>query len=222
MPRWGETGVLQVPTFTLRDEQIGDLGRLLGMTAPNALSELKSKLEPIGARYRMYIQQDEKGPSRAERNAALKQVLVSPEELQRNLAQLDYATYGELQDKVWVHLLASGRRVGLLDQIARDDPDFVIDCATRLLAEGQKRRGPAGSRTLPIVISLLASVYEETTGLKFTHTPYEKGAYTSMPQSHAGRFVTTFLRMVDPDLTTIAPAIATQMANVVKARRGEG
>jgi hypothetical protein len=82
------------------------------------------------------------------------------------------------------------------------------------VAEGQKRRGPAGSRTLPIVISLLASVYEETTGLKFTHTPYEKGENTSMPQSNAGRFVTTFLRMVDPDLPTIAPAIATQMAKL--------
>ena len=138
------------------------------MTAPNALSELKSKLEPIGARYRIYIQQDKRGPSRAERNAALKKVLASPEELQRNLAQLDSATYGELQDKVWVHLLAGGRRLGLLDQIAREDPDFVIDCATRVVSEGQKRRGPAGSRTLTIVISLLASVYEETTGLTFT------------------------------------------------------
>jgi hypothetical protein len=41
MPRWGETGVLQVPTFTLCDEHIGELGR------PNALSELKSKFEPM-------------------------------------------------------------------------------------------------------------------------------------------------------------------------------
>ena len=50
MARWGETGLLQVPTFTFCDEHIGELGRLLGMTAPNALSELKSKFEPIGAR----------------------------------------------------------------------------------------------------------------------------------------------------------------------------
>ena len=82
--------------------------------------------------------------------------MASPKELQRNLAQLDYATYGELQDKVWVHLLESGRRLGLLDQIARDDPDFVIDCATRLVAEGQKRRGPAGVSNLAYCYKLAA------------------------------------------------------------------
>jgi len=43
----------------LRDEQIAELGRLLGITTPRALSELKLKLEWIGARYRLWIQQDD-------------------------------------------------------------------------------------------------------------------------------------------------------------------
>ena len=132
--------------------------------------------------------------------------------------QLDYATQSELLDILWTHLLAIGGKLGLLDQIAREDPELVIDCAKRLLAEGKKRRGPASRKTLPIIIAWLASIYEETTGLKFTHTPYHRCEYTSVPQSHAGRFVTTFLWMVDPDLPKIPTAIATEMARFVEAR----
>jgi hypothetical protein len=218
-PRWGETGVLKVPTFTLDEEELAEIGSALGIRAAETLSQLKPRLEAIGARYLLWLQQDERGPSQAERNAALKGVLASSQELERNLAQLDYATQGELLDMLWARLLARGEKLALFDQIARDDPELVIDCAKRLLAKGQKRRGPAACRTLPTVIDLLASVYEETTRLKFTHTPYEKMKYTSMPQSDAGRFVTTFLRMVDPDLPDIPTAIATGMVRVVKARK---
>jgi hypothetical protein len=124
-----------------------------------------------------------------------------------------------LLDILWTHPLTKSRgRLELLDDVARDDSELVIDCAKLLLATGEKRRGQAPRKTLPIVISWLASIYEETTGLKFTHTPYYRCEYTSVPQSHAGRFVTTFLWMVDPDLPNIPTAIATEMARFVRAR----
>ena len=178
---------------------------------------LKPRLEAIGARYLLWLEQDERGPSRAERNAALKSVLTSPQELERNLAQLDYATQGELLDMLWARLLARGEKLGLLDQIARDDPELVIDCAKQLLAKGQKWRGPRSRTTLPIIVRWLASIYEETTGSKFTHTPYYRCEYTSVPQSQAGRFVISFLRMVDPNLPNIPTAITTEMASFVAA-----
>jgi glutamyl-tRNA reductase len=65
-PRWGETGV---PSFTLDDKQVAEIGRHLGMKASAAISQLKATLEEIGARYRLWIKQDEKGPSWAEQNA---------------------------------------------------------------------------------------------------------------------------------------------------------
>ena len=189
-----------------------------GLSASENPPQLKAKLEWIGTRYLLWIQQDEKGPSQAERNAALRRVSASPQELAPILAELDYATHGELLDILWAHLLASGRKVELLDQIASEDPELVIDCAKRLLAEGKKRRGPASRKTLPIIIAWLASIYEETAGVKFTHTPYEKTKYKGTPQSHAGQFVTAFLKMVDPKLPETA--ITTEMARFVETREG--
>jgi hypothetical protein len=144
--------------------------------------------------------------------------LASPQEIERNLTQLGHATQGELLDMVWAHLLASGRRLGLLDQIAHNDPELVVDCAKRLLAKGKKRRGPPDRKTLPIIIGWLASIYEGTTGRTFTHTPYKKTKYKGTPQSHAGQFVTAFLKMVDPKLPETA--IATEMARFVETRKG--
>ena len=217
MPRWGDTGVMKVPIFTLDEEDLAEIGSALGIRASETLSQLKPRLEEIGARYLLWLQQDERGPSQAERNAALKKVLASPQELERKLALLDYATRGELLDELWASLLARGEKLGLLDQIARDDPKLVIDCAKRLLAKGQKRRGPGSRKTLPIVIRWLASIYEETTGLKFTHTPYAKTKYKGTPQSHAGQFVTAFLKMVDPKLPETT--IASEMARFVENRK---
>ena len=219
-PRWGEPDVdkLKVPRFTLDDEQVAEFGKHLDVGGSEPLALLKAKLEWIRARYLLWIQQDEKGPSQADRNAALKKVLASPQELERKLALLDYATRGELLDELWASLLARGEKLGLLDQIARDDPKLVIDCAKRLLAKGQKRRGPGSRKTLPIVIRWLASIYEAIPGRTFTHTPYEKTKYKRTPQSQAGQFVTAFLKMVDPKLPETA--IATEMARFVETREG--
>jgi hypothetical protein len=71
-----------------------------------------------------------------------------------------------------------------------------------------------------IVIGFLASAYEETTGSEFTHTAYVKTKYEGVPQSHAGRFVTAFLKIVDPRLPETA--IATEMAHFVKWRKRNG
>lgn len=120
------------------------------------------------------------------------------------MARLDYATQGELLDVIWARLIASGRKLELLDQIARNDRELVIDCAKHLLAQGKKHRGPAPRKTLPIIIRWLASIYEETTGRIFTHRPYEKTKYRGTPQSHAGQFLTAFLTMVDPKLPKAA------------------
>jgi hypothetical protein len=130
---------MKVPAFTLDEEDLAEIGSALGVSW-EALWQLKPRLEEIGARYLLWIQQDEKGPSQAERNAALKKVLASPEGLKRNLAQLDYATQRELLDMLWAHLQARGEKLALLDQIASDDPELVLDCTKSLLAQGQKRR----------------------------------------------------------------------------------
>jgi hypothetical protein len=215
-PRWGEPGInnVKVPTFTLSDDQFAKLCTHLDLSASDIPPQLKPKLEFIGTRYRLWIQQDEKGPSQAERNAALKKLLASRQDVKLLLAQLDSTTQGELLDLLWSHPgIKSRSSLPLLDQIAREVPELVIDCARWLLAEGNNRRGPASRKTLPIIIGWLALIYEETTELNFTHTPYEKTRYRGTPQSRAGQFVTEFLKMVDPKLRETA--IATEIARFV-------
>jgi hypothetical protein len=95
LPRWGEIGVTKVPIFTVSNEQFADLCTQLGLTKSDIPPQLKARLERIATRYRLWVQQDEKGPSQAERNAALKQVLASPQDLELRLAQLDFTTEGE-------------------------------------------------------------------------------------------------------------------------------
>ena len=92
-PRWGDTGVAKVSDLQLI--RISSLGLLdLEIDSPAAIAKLKSELEAIGARCRMWFQQDEKGPSRAKQNAGLKNSWRRPKMQSRFWRQLDYATQG--------------------------------------------------------------------------------------------------------------------------------
>jgi hypothetical protein len=146
LPRWGEIGVTKVPIFTVSNEQFADLCTQLGLTKSDIPPQLKARLERIATRYRLWVQQDEKGQSQAERNAALKQVLASPQDLELRLAQLDSTTEGELLDVLWLHPgIKSRGSLPLLDQIAAHDPELVIDCGARPISftSASRPRRPA-------------------------------------------------------------------------------
>jgi hypothetical protein len=91
----------------------------------------------------------------------------------------------------------SGCVVEQFHEITDDNVEHVLHCAEIALAEGQTRRGPPPRKTLRIMIEQLATLFEEATGRAFTHTPYVKTKYKGIPQSHAGRFVTAFLKIVE-------------------------
>jgi hypothetical protein len=69
-PRWGDTGVARVPDFKFSADQLAAIAGILEIDSAAAIAKLKSELESIGARCRLWFQQDEKGPSWAEQNAA--------------------------------------------------------------------------------------------------------------------------------------------------------
>src|SRR5262245_17094995 len=101
-PRWDALGVEKVPDFKLSADQVAVLARILEIERPPTIAKLKSELELIGAYYRVWLQQDEKGPSWAEQNAALKKLLASHEP-KLVLARLDYATQSRVLDELWTH-----------------------------------------------------------------------------------------------------------------------
>jgi hypothetical protein len=215
-PRWDAWGVEKVPDFKLSADQLAALAGILEIDSPLTIAKLKSELESIGAYYPVWLQQDEKGPSWAEQNAALKKLLVSPEP-KLTLSRLDYATQGRVLDELWTHRCPrSGEVVENLLEVTDDTLEHVLHCAKLALAEGQKRRGPPTPKTLPLVIGRLAKVYEETTGERLRHTPYAKTKYKGTPQSKAGRFMAAFLKIVDPRLPETS--IATELARFVARR----
>ena len=125
-------------------------------------------------------------------------------------------------EELWAHPCpGSGEVVDDLVEVTDETLEHVLHCAELALADGQKCRAPSARKTLRIIIEELATLYEKATSRAFTHTPYAKAwDYKGIPQSHAGRFVMAFLKMVDPDLPKTA--IATEMARVVKWRKREG
>jgi hypothetical protein len=220
-PRWGDTGVAGVLDFKLSAGQLAALAGILEIDSPATIAKLKPSLESFGARYLLWLKQDENGPSRAEQNAGLKKLLASPQDAIGILARLDYATQGRVLDVLWTHpCRGSGEVVEQLHEVTDDTLEHVLYCAELALADGQKRRGPPPRKTLRIVMEQLATLYEEATGLAFTHTPYVKSEYKGISQSRAGRFVTAFLKIVEPQLPETA--IATEMARVVKWRKRKG
>src|SRR5262245_40533033 len=128
-PRWGASGVEKVPDFKLSGDQLAALAEILEIDSPPARAKLKSGLESIGARHRMWFQQDEKGPSWAEQNAALKKLLASPES-KLTLARLDYATQSRVLDELWTHRCPrSGEVVENLLEVTDDALEHVLHCA---------------------------------------------------------------------------------------------
>ena len=78
-PRWDAWGREKVPDFKLSADQIAALARILEIDSRTAIVKLKQRLEWLGTYYPVWLQQDEKGPSRAEQNAGLKKLLeVAP------------------------------------------------------------------------------------------------------------------------------------------------
>jgi hypothetical protein len=151
-PRWDAWGGEKVPDFVLSADQVAALAGILEIDNRAAIVKLKQSLEWLGAYYPVWLQQDEKGPSRAEQNAALKKLLASLEP-KLTLAQLDYATRGQVLDELWTHPCpGSGEIVEDLLEVTDDTLEHVLHCAELALADGQKRRGPPPRKTLPSII----------------------------------------------------------------------
>ncbi len=97
-PRWGEIVVSDVEDFALSPESARDLAAMLDVADAAGIERITSDLNEAGLRYRLWFQQDEAGPSRAERNAALEAVHDASTHLEQLLGALDYASESDLMD----------------------------------------------------------------------------------------------------------------------------
>lgn len=232
-PRWGNHGVTEVPDFALSPEQARSLAAMLDVTRPDDIDSLKQELEEIGRFYLRWSAQDEKGPSRAERNAALREVVEATQRLELLLKALDHASEADLMDalapyrsETWefdeegnVKDTHESQEFGFRQiQTLRDRLTHFNESAAPYLRSRLHQGGPDPRKTLPAIIGFLAEVYEQETSKPLTHNPYQGVEdYKGLPQSQAGRFMAAFLKIVDPELP--ATSIATELARYVKASK---
>ena len=231
-PRWGDDGVTEVPDFALSPEQAHSVAALLGITRPDDIDRLKKELEEIGDFYLRWSTQDEGGPSRAQRNAALKEVVEASRRLELLLKALDHASEAELMDAlapyrsmirefdVEGHVTneRESQELGFRQiQALRDRLTHFNESVAPFLKRRLRQRGPEPRKTLPAIIGFLAEVYERETGDPVTHNPYEGvGDYKGVPQSRAGRFMAAFFKAVAVHPKLPATSIATELARFVK------
>ena len=222
--RWGEHGVIAVEEFKFDPKQASLLGSLLGITKSDEVSRLKLEFEEIADAYLCWSAQDEQGPTRAQRNAALRELAETSQRLELLLKGLDYASENELIDalapyppEIFNHI---GTRRGLDElgfsqiEALRHRLTHFNRCLGSLLKRCLRQRGPQPKKTLPEIIGMLAAVYERETGSRVTHNPYAGvGDYKGVPQSPAGQFMAKFFEIVDPKLP--ATSIATELARSV-------
>lgn len=229
-PRWGDDGVTEVPDFAFSPEQARGLATQLDITRPDDIDRLKQELAEIASFYLRWSAQDEDGPSRAERNAALKEVVAASRRLELVLTALDHASEAGIMDALapyrsmirefdeegHVTDQRESQELGFRQiQALRDRLTHFNESVAPFLKRRLRQRGPEPRKTLPAIIGFLAEVYERETGQPVTHNPYEGVAnYKGAPQSRAGRFMAAFFETVDPGLP--ATSIATELARFVK------
>jgi hypothetical protein len=229
-PRWGENGVVETQEFALTPDQMSAISATLGLSENDDLSSLEWDLEYLASLYLQWKAHDEKGPSRAERNAALKETLKASERLGAMLCSLDGASEAELIDALLSYKTASSGSTAPGDVASNHQPQelgfrqlqslrdrlnhFNVNLST-FLKDRMQQRGPDARKSLPAIVGYLSQVYERETGKAVTHNPYKSVEdYSGVPQSQAGKFMAAFFECVDPDLP--ATAVATELRRQIK------
>lgn len=231
-PRWGEIVVSDVEDFALSPESARELAAMLDVTDAAGIERIARDLNEVGLRYRLWFQQDEAGPSRAERNAALEAVHDASTHLEQLLGALDHASESDLMDALTPYRAVAWNfgEAGHAGS-ARGEQEFgfrQIEALRHRLAHFNRgigsflkrrrgQRGPDRRKTLPAIVDVLADIYEDETGKPVTHTPFKKTEYVAGPQSPAGLFIAAFIKCIEPKLPQ--SAVSSTLAAVVKLRK---
>lgn len=232
IPRWGDNGAHEIPE--LSPEQVLAINALAEAVHPKDAAAAAAELTEIAQTYLVWLEQDEKGPTRAERNAALKEILDATKRLERLLSLLDGASESDLVD-VLAPLRVTTRAFDAEGNVtsAHNSQEYgfhqleslrsrlahLNDTAGRTLRRQSRkpRRGPTAKKTLPEIVSRLCEFYERRTGKRVSHTAVKNDQYLSSSQSDAGKFITHFMKVIDTKLRTTA--VSSTLAQVIKRRR---
>jgi hypothetical protein len=204
--KYGIDPIQRVELFSFTDAQIERLFDALPPLQANR-DDCIAQLEKCARDYLWIRNQYQEMPTRAEQNAALKEIGRLGSDLKGCLAGLDKDTEWELMMK-HPAFLCGDLTIEIPDLVQRlDDFERAAKLAWKA---GKKRTGPRAPTALQRVVPMLAGIYQAATGKPFTHNPKLKTQYIGRPQSPGGRFIVIFFEIVDPAVkpTSLSTAIA--------------
>ncbi len=211
-PKYGIDPTQKVNPFSFTNPEIG---RLIDALAPmkGNRKEIIAQLERHARDYVWLRDQYQQKPTRAEQNAALKELGNLAAELAARLRGLDMDTQWEVM-------------ISLREFYTKNPTDPITALADRLenfenaaeqvLRAGKKKSGPRIRTHVQRTVVKLANLYEEVTGEHFFHNPKHLTKYDGKPHSRAGGFIVAFFKIVDSRI--IPQSLSTAMASFVKSR----
>jgi len=212
-PKYRNDPVQKAPSFSFTDDQIKRLFNALPHVKRER-GEIIEQLARCASDYLWLRNQNREKATRAEQNAALKELAQFARGLEMKLRCLDMDTEWELMTRLAV-FQASDSKNPLAD--LTDRLEYFGYAATQALQTGKEKSGPRVQICLRRIVPRLANLYEAVTGERFSHNPKQKTQYVGRPKSPAGRFIVAFFEIVDR--TVPQTLLSTEMASLVKSRK---
>ncbi len=207
-PKYVIDPVQEVSKFSFTE---GQIQLLFAVPLEGDRRQIVAQLESCAREYFWLRSQNQQKPTRAEQNAALKEVGQLARDLEMRLRSLDTDTEWELVTRFPARY-PTDAFADLADRLG----DFA-HAAGQALRAGKQNSGPRFQTHVQRAVEKLANLYEEFTGDRFSHSPRLRTDYDGTPQSPAGHFIVAFFRIVDPGIPSTS--LSTAMASIVRSRR---
>lgn len=210
--------------FRFPAETLNTFKLMLGVSESEFEKSVLPELNAIAASYRRSVFQTLATPRRAEINKALERLAADAKAFAQRLRSLEDDVLFEVDTRFepapeveTEAMPRPSRRQALASEL--DDLGRAMRRAHKL-RRGQT--GPEKNYDLALAVSMLADIYERTTGEPVRHNPSRKMEYQRKPQTPAGEFMLEFFTQVDPRKANkewaTDSAVSTALANHVRHR----
>lgn len=163
--------------------------------------------EVLAAHMTLRRQLQRGGATSGQSNEALRQVAGTALKLTRNPDPQARERLDAIIDALDDRTAPMFREALELLVVAKPDADHwkistcsLEDIAAAAMNAQSRQHGPLTDAILVETLAALAPIYEQATGKAFTHFKYKAAEKTNESQSVFGRFATTFLTSIDPQL----------------------
>lgn len=200
--------------FVVSDIEADKIGSFFGKLDKDKIEEIRADVDTIGQIYFARRAQDEEGPTRAERNAALQQLIMADDFI-ATLRRLNHRAESALLDALnlysvrsWKEELGVESGFDLIETVKRSADELTLQSAIAHIRAAtreylpclQSKRGPDYPTNLSLAVDDLLALHHQVTGKAPTHSELQHALYTNLPQSQAGRFVMMVFHLINATL----------------------